>query len=204
MEYFWGSLQLAASHNTLLAYALLYWAAIFLGSIAIFPALLLAFEGFFGHAGVLVAASIIIIADVSADMLWYSLGRSVAGTRLGSAIKRRMPVTEKVEHHITRHIRRWLFLAKFLYGFSLPMIFCAGWSRVRFSRFFAASVISIVAWLPIAIAICYLLSSAVGFLAGAATFRKLELLLTIGLGIIFLLQYIASKTLAPVLKEEEV
>ena len=86
-----ANVGLLASQNLLLAYFIIYVATIFLGNISAFVSFWVIAEGYFGAWGVPALILTIFLADLSGDLLWYSLGRGTRNTRFGNWIRRRLP-----------------------------------------------------------------------------------------------------------------
>lgn len=182
-----------AGHNLFLAYLVIYCATIFLGNIGAFVSLWVAFSGAFGAwgvPGVLIAA---FAANVTGDLIWYSMGRKLRSTRFGNWLKRRAPNHEKIEAHVAERGPRWMLFAKFAYGSNFPIIFALGWTRLPFPQFFRRSLLAIAIWLPIILGVSYGLYSSLSPLAAIATIKHFELLFLAGLVAFIVLQYVLAK-----------
>jgi membrane protein DedA with SNARE-associated domain len=187
-----------ASQNIFLAYLIVYVATIFLGNIGAFTSFWVAFQGglgTWGVPGVIIAA---FAANVSGDLLWYAMGRTLRATRLGAWIKRRFPNHEKFDEHIAERGPRWMLFAKFAYGSNFPILFSLGWARFPFHRFFRRSLLAIALWLPIIIGVSYGLYSSLSPLAAIATIKHFEVLFLAGLVGFIILQIILGKIIGKV------
>ncbi len=184
-----ADIGLLASQNRFLAYFIIYIATIFLGNISAFASFWIVFQGFFGPWGVPFLILTIFAADLSGDLLWYSLGNTLRDTRLGNFLKNHLPHHEKLERRIHKNGSRWVRFSKFIYASSFPIIFLVGWMRVDFKKFFKASLISIITWLPILTGLAYGLISGLSPLNAISTFKKFEVAFFIGLVLFFVLDY---------------
>ena len=188
-----SNIGLLASQNTFLAYFIVYLVTIFLGNLSAFAGLWLVFRGYFGIAGVPLMVGTIFLSDLSADVLWYSLGRATRGTRFGNWVKGHLPWHDKIERTIHRNGRGWLFVSKFVYGSTVPIGFSIGWATMEFKKFFRNSVFSILAWLPILLLLGYGLVSGLSPLRALAVFHNFEWVFLIGLVLFIILDYLIAK-----------
>jgi membrane protein DedA with SNARE-associated domain len=178
-----------AGHNLLLAYLVVYLATIFLGNIGAFLALWAAFQGGLGAWGVPAVLVAAFAANVTGDILWYSMGRWLRTTRFGTWIKRRAPQHEKIETHVAERGPRWMLFAKFAYGSNFPIIFAIGWTRLPFGRFFRRSLLAIAIWLPVILGVSYGLYSSLSPLAALIEIKHFELLFLAALILFIILQF---------------
>lgn len=182
-----------AGQNIFLAYLIIYGATIFFGNIGAFISLWVTFQGGLGIWGILFTLIAIFAANVSGDLLWYTMGRTLRTTRLGGWIKNRFPNHGKFDDHIERNGPRWMLFAKFVYGSNFPIIFSLGWAGYPLPRFFRRSLLAIALWLPIIVGVSYGLYSSLSPLAGVAEIKHFEILLLAALVAFFLLQYGIAK-----------
>lgn len=187
------TLRILADQNLFLAFFIIYLGTIFFGNISAFATFWIAFRGGFGAWGIPLAALVIFAAEVSGDMLWYSLGSTLRDTRLGTFLKNRLPNHEKLESKIQTKIVRMVVLSKFIYASSFPIIFMIGWSRVAFKRFFRASSLTLAAWVPLLMGIAYGLFSSLSPLGAIATFRQFEINFFIGIAAFIVANYFLTK-----------
>ncbi len=190
------SLQLLATQNYFLAYLIIFISAIFIGDIAVFPVLWLVVKGFLGSTGPSLFIITIFTAGISGDLLWYSLGRLLRDTKLGSFIKNHIPRNEKIEKHIQSRTGKWIILSKIIPWSNFPIIFMLGWFKINFKKFIKIDVMAILTWLIIFIAISYSLIAGLGGLGplkSQETFERLERLLLPGVAIFFLINYLGKK-----------
>ena len=196
MDILSSHVALLAGQNIFLAYLLVYLATIFLGNIGAFASFWVAFQGGLGPwgvPGVLVGA---FAANVTGDMLWYAMGRTLRATRFGGWIKNRFPNHGKFDGHIERKGPRWMLFAKFAYGSNFPIIFSLGWAQYDFKKFFRRSLLAIAVWLPAILGISYGLYSSLSPLAAVQTIKHFEVLFLAGLVAFIILQYILARIIA--------
>lgn len=159
--------------NPLGAYFVIYLATIFLGNISAFVSFWVIFEANFGLLGFLCLIATIFLADMTGDLLWYSLGRSLRDTRFGLWVETHLPGHAKAEALFQRKGQKWLFMSKFVLGFAPPIVFSIGWSGMDFKTFYKNSLLSILLWLPILTLLSYGIVSGLAPLA-ATDFRRVE------------------------------
>ena len=196
-----ANIGLLAGQNLLLAYFIIYVAIIFVGNISAFASFWIIFQGYFGAWGVPLLILTIFLADFTGDLLWYSLGRATHDTRLGNWIRRRRPGWhEKVENVFENNGRRWIIFSKFIYAAAFPVIFSAGWSRMKFKRFVRASLLSIAIWLPILLGLAYGITAGLSPLGAVSIFKNFELTFFVGLVLFLILDYFLAKAIARALE----
>lgn len=193
MSSFLTDIGLIASQNHFLAYFIVYLVTIFLGNISAFAGFWIAARGFFGSWGIPFLILTIFVADISGDLLWYSLGSALRDTRFGNWVKNRIRGHEKIEARLHKNGAHWIFVSKFLYASSFPIIFTVGWCKVGFKKFFKTSLLSILLWVPILSAIAYGLTLGLYSLGSLAIFKRLEVIFFVGLGLFLLADYFAAK-----------
>jgi len=192
-----------ASQNIFLAYVIIYGATIFFGNIGAFASLWVAFQGDLGAWGVLGVLVAAFVANVTGDIVWYSLGRGLRATRLGRWIKNRFPNHIKFDEHIERKGPRWMLFAKFAYGSNFPILFSLGWARYDFRRFIRRSLLAIAIWLPVILGVSYGLYSSLSPLAGISTIKTFEVLFLAGLVTFIIVQYVFTRIAERFFGEEE-
>lgn len=201
---FISDIGLLASQNIFLAYFIIYIATIFLGNISAFISFWIVFQGSFGAWGVPFFILTIFCANLSGDLLWYSLGRATRDTRLGNWILRRLPKWhEKLDNAFERNGKRWIILSKFFYASAFPVVFSAGWSRMGFRKFFRISLLSILTWLPILLGLVYGLTSGLSPLRAVSIFKNFEAVFFVGLGLFLFLDYLLAKMVGWVFEEKK-
>ncbi|OGY99754.1 MAG: hypothetical protein A2945_02030 [Candidatus Liptonbacteria bacterium RIFCSPLOWO2_01_FULL_52_25] len=182
-----------ASQNLFLAFFIVYLATIFLGNVSAFATFWIAFRGGFGAWGTPLALIAIFAAEVSGDLLWYSLGNKLRDTRLGTFIKNYLPRHEQLEQKMQKRNVRYVVLSKFIYASSFPIVFMVGWSRVAFKRFFKTSALTLAVWVPLLMGIAYGLFSGLSPLGAIATFRQFEINFFIGIAAFIVANYFLTK-----------
>jgi membrane protein DedA with SNARE-associated domain len=178
--------------NPIGAYFIIYLATIFLGNISAFVSFWIIFEANFGIVGFLFLMLIVFLSDMTGDHLWYSMGRSLRGTRFGLWVETHMPGHAKAEAMVKRKGRQWLFLSKFVLGLAPPIVFSIGWSGMNFKTFYKNSLFSILLWLPILMALSYGIVSGLAPLA-ATDFRRLEWIALGGFALFIIADYALAK-----------
>ena len=182
-----------ASQNLPLAYFIIYLATIFLGNVSAFAGFWFAAQGYFGPWGIPFLIATVFLANFSGDLLWYTLGRKLHKTRFGNWIKNHIPGYEKIAGRVERNGKRLIFLAKFLYSSSFPVIFAVGWTQMEFRRFVRTSILSILLWLPILLGLAYAVISGLSPLDAVDDLKRFEVTFLIGLVLFLVLDYLIAK-----------
>lgn len=156
-----------AGKNPFGTYLVIYFASVILGNIGSFAGFWIVFEANFGFVGFLFLILIIFLADMTEDLVWYSLGRSLRGTRFGLWIEKHIPGHAKAEAMVKEKGLQWLYLSKFIEGGAPVITFSIGWIGVDFKRFYKNSVLSILLWLPVLTGLAYAIISGLAPLAAA-------------------------------------
>lgn len=185
-----------ASQNLFLAYFIIYLATIFFGNVSSFVSFWVVYQGgHFGPWGIPLLIPTIFLANVTGDLFWYSLGRGTRDTRFGHWVKRHLPWHERIERALTRNGKKWIFLSKFIYASSFPVLFSVGWTNMEFKKFFRNSVLSILTWLPVLFGLAYGLASGLSPLRAVTLFRDFEFTFFVGLGLFIFLDYLLAKVI---------
>lgn len=179
---------LLISQNQLAVYLLAYLSIIFLGNIGAFVGFWLALSGVLGGWGIVLMITIALLADITADFFWYSIGRFLRDTRFGIFIKNHLPYHRTVEAGFQKRYRRWIFLAKFVFFSNFAVIFLAGWAKIKFSELFKISLLALLIWEPLLLFLTYVLTSSLTPLSAVSIFKKIEYLLSAGI-VAFLVFY---------------
>lgn len=182
-----------SSHDLFLAYFIIYIATIFLGNISAFAGFWFIFQGYLGAWGVPLLVITIFLADMSGDLLWYTLGRTLRGTRFGGWVKNHLPGYHKAEAKVEKHGKRLIFLSKFLYASAFPVIFSVGWTQMEFKKFFKNSVFSILVWLPILLGLAYGVISGLWPLHDVFLVKNFEWAFLVGLIVFIILDYFLAR-----------
>lgn len=197
MANFLTNIGLLAGQNPFLAYFIIYLVTIFLGNISAFASLWLALRGYLGTWGVPWILLTIFAAEATGDLLWYALGRTLRETRFGNFVKNHLPGHSKIEQNLERNGRNWIFLSKFLYGSTFPIIFLVGWTKTDFKKFFQTSLVALLLWLPILTGLAYGLIFSLTPLGAIAAFKvifkKFEFVFFFGLGLFVVADYFLAK-----------
>jgi len=195
MGNFLTNFGLLAGQNQFLAYFIIYLATIFLGNISAFASFWVVLRGFFGAWGIPFLILTVFLANISGDLLWYSLGKALRDTKFGIWIKNHLPHHAGIEAHLQRNGTRWVFFSKFFYAAAFPVIFLVGWSKIEFKKFFRASFLSIISWLPILTGLAYGLVIGLSPLRAVSFFKKFEIVFLLGLGLFVFLDYLLARLL---------
>lgn len=187
------SFAILAGQNPFLAYFIVYVATIFLGNISAFTSFWIVLRSDLSDSNIPLLILVIFLANVSGDLLWYTLGKYLRDTRFGNWIRNRIPGHERIERSLQHSGRKWMFLAKFFYASSFPVIFSIGWSKMAFKRFFKNSLLATCMWLPILLGLAYGLISGLSPLAAATAFQNVEWFFFIGLALFIVLDYLLAK-----------
>src|SRR6185369_9683131 len=188
------TIGLLASQNLPLAYLLIYLLTIPLGNIGALGAFVLAYGGSLGPFGFPLVIVTIFLSDISTDMLAYSTGKVLRGTRFGNWIKNHLPHHAKIEAHLQKHTRRFIFLSKFLYLSSFAIIFLVGWTSCEdFKTFLKNSMQAAAIWVPFITILSTLLVSSLSYLHAANIIHHIEILFLFGILGYLLLNFGASR-----------
>ena len=176
-----------------LAYFIIYISTIFLGNISAFAAFWIVLHGVLGFWGVPLLILTIFAANISGDLLWYSLGGALRDTRFGNFVKNHLPHHTKIERAIKRNGASWIFMAKFLYASSFPIVFSVGWARIEFRKFFRTSLLSAVILLPILTGLAYGLFAGLSPLRAVSIFKNFEVVFIMGIALFFVADYFLAR-----------
>ncbi len=121
-------------------YPLIFVITIFEGPIVTVVSSFLASLGYFN---VFIVYAVVVIADMTADVLWYLVGyfgRAHFIERYGHYLGITAERIIKLERHFSAHAGKTIFLAKITHAIGLPFIIAAGMARVRFKTFVSYSL----------------------------------------------------------------
>ncbi len=96
--------------------------------------------GFLVHIKVLnffIAYFVIVLADVTADVLWYSLGRFARGfvEKIGHLFGVSKSKLESLDNHFIDKGNRTVFFGKFILGMEVAVLVAAGMAKYDFRKF---------------------------------------------------------------------
>jgi membrane protein DedA with SNARE-associated domain len=127
-------------------YVILFLLVAIEGPIAILLASAAASTGLMRPVLVFISAA---LGNLTADMLWYTLGYMGKtewlfhfGRRLGI----RPSLIEHLKHNMIKHATRVLFLAKLTVSFVIPSLIAAGLLRIPWKRWFPYFIIAETLW----------------------------------------------------------
>ena len=187
-----ASIGLLGSHNLFLAYFIIYIAIIFLGNISAFASFWIVFQGYFGPWGVPFLLIAIYAGNVSGDLLWYTMGRTLQETKFGNWIRKHTPGYEKAAAAVERNGRGLMMVSKFIVASAFPVMFSVGWTKMPFKKFVRTSLLSALLWLPVLIGLSYAVVSGLSPLHAVAIIRDFEWLFFVGLGLFIILDYLLA------------
>ena len=98
--------------NPLGAYFIIYLATVIFGNISAFLSFWIIFTANLGLIGFLFFVLTIFLAETSADILWYSLGRLLRDTRFGLWVEDHLPGHARIQAMFQSKSRKWLLLVK--------------------------------------------------------------------------------------------
>ena len=201
MTEFFTNVGLLASQNHFLAYFIIYFATIFLGNIASFAGFWLALSGSLGNWGVPLLMATICFSEITGDLLWYGLGRTLRDTNFGNFVKNHLPKHEKIEAALHKKKRFWIFISKYIFAASFPIIFMVGWARVDFKKFWRTSLLSIVTWVPFLSFLAFVLIAGVSPLGAVDAFKQIEKRFFISIMLFLVVDFVLSRGIAAMLRK---
>jgi len=184
--------------TALWAYIILYFSIIIFGNAVAFSAFILAFLGGLGRWGMLLVTLTVVLADLSGDSLWFTLGKKLRDTKVGNFIKRHLPHHNLIQKHLHEDSLKWLYVSKFVSSVTAPFLFLLGWSQnISWKKFFEANVKTTIFWALILLATSTIIGSGLLPFISPESFEKIEVTITIVVVFIiifqFLVKYIAKK-----------
>ena len=124
-----------------------------------------------GHMNLALAVSAAMIATVSADALWYALGRSLGARVLGIVCRFSLDpdsVIRSAKERFLAHRARYVVLAMFLPGLNPIAAGLAGVVSIRPERFLLYAAVGALLWSGAWISLGYACSDVITFLATRA------------------------------------
>ena len=124
-----------------------------------------------GHMNLALAVSAAMIATVSADALWYALGRSLGARVLGIVCRFSLDpdsVIRSAKERFLAHRARYVVLAMFLPGLNPIAAGLAGVVSIRPERFLLYAAVGALLWSGAWIILGYACSDVITFLATRA------------------------------------
>lgn len=142
----------------------------------------------------------VLAADISGDILWYFLGRTLRDTGFGNFIHGHLPRHEKIDSSIQEKGAKLIFFSKFIYASSFPIIFSVGWARLDFKKFFRMSLLSILAWVPLLTLLSYGLFSGISLFRAIKLFKRFEIIIFLALICFVTINYALAKIVKRILR----
>ena len=171
-------------------YFLVYISTVIIGGPASFSSLWLAFFGHFGYLGTFYTILAVLSANLTTDFGFYTLGRTLQGTRLGHYLEKKFSRSKKIREYFHEGGLNWLFVAKFLQSTSSPLIFLAGWSNIPFKKFAKITLSATALWFVIILGTIYILGSGIIPLRTVGLFRTFETTLIASLIFFIILHFV--------------
>jgi len=177
----------------------LFFSTLIIGNVVSFTALWIGFREYSNTRILPFIILTLIAADLIGDILWYSLGRLGRDTRFGNFLHNHLPRQKKIETHIQKSSRQWIFLSKYIPSSTFAIIFSVGWARVEFKKFWPVSLAAIFSSLAIIIGLSWGLSAGLSLLEAVAFFKRFERILLVGVILFVAVSYIISKGITKIL-----
>lgn len=193
MEAFISQLTFFLRHNIVTVFPLIYFATILGGNILAFTIFWVGFAANFGGWRIVAVFGVVALAEVSGDLVWFSIGRLSRNTAFGNWVKSHLPGHDHVEDILHSQGKKLLYLSKFAYGSAAVVIFSLGWSGMRLKTFLKNSALSVVIGLPVVFFLAYGLFSGLSPITAVTQFKHLEILFLIAIVSFFVLQWLLSK-----------
>lgn len=188
-----------------LTYLFFYIAIVFLGNIFSFISFLTIIKSNLGMFYLLIMFLLAYLANISGDILWFSLGKALRDTRLGNFIFNRFaPQNLKAEEIIHKNGIKFFIFSKFFStgGF---FAFALGWAKKDFKKTINLSLVTSF----FLVLIIYIIS--IGIILGLTSlskvsnlFEKAEFLFIFGLILFILLEFFISKIIKKILNSNKV
>jgi membrane protein YqaA with SNARE-associated domain len=188
-----------------LTYLFFYIAIVFLGNIFAFIGFLTIIKSGAGIIYILIMFLLAYLANISGDILWFSLGKALRDTRLGNFIFNRFaPQNLKAEEIIHKKGIKFFIFSKFFStgGF---FAFALGWAKKDFKKTINLSLVTSF----FLVLIIYIIS--IGIILGLTSlskvsnlFEKAEFLFIFGLILFILLEVLISKIIKKILNSNKV
>jgi len=184
--------------TALWAYIVLYFSIIIFGNAVAFSAFILAFLGGLGRWGMLLVTLTVILADLSGDTLWFTLGKKLRDTKPGNFIKRHLPHHDLIQKHLHEDSLKWLYVSKFVSSVTAPFLFLMGWSQnVSWKKFLEANLKTTIFWVLILLTASTVIGSGLLPFVSAESFKKIEVTITVVVVVIIifelLMKYLSKK-----------
>ncbi len=98
-----------------------------------------------GHLNIYAVFGVVLLGDLTADTLYYALGR-FGGVRIigkyGRYLRIQDDQVKSLEAHFQKHAGKTLFAGKFAHSLGSVVLFAAGIGRVPYRKFFVLNLLS--------------------------------------------------------------
>jgi len=126
----------------LLAYLIIFVGVMIEGEGIILLASVFALQG---HLSWPILALVVIAGTIIGDVLWYSAGKHLKGTKFGCWLDRRYEKPgERMGAWIISRFHWYAIVSKFMYFTTRPTIFLAGWHNFEFKKFLRITIYSTI------------------------------------------------------------
>lgn len=155
-----------------------FFGMFFAGETVLFPSIYLAIIGFISWQMLIVIA---VVANVSSDFMWYSIGRWLKSRYKGKKIYEvkflnfTTKAFKKASEMFEKHGPKMLIGSKFIYGTRSAVQIVAGYKHMSLKTYFKFNSAAILVWLTILVTLGALLS--IGFLSFGRSIKQVELIL---------------------------
>lgn len=151
--------EIASHGEALLAYILVGLGTILFGNLVALPAILLGFKGVLGQNGWITIPASVLVGHLTGDVIWYTLGRSLANTRFGEWLRKRLPKHKRIDAFFESGSVYVLSVSKLLAASTAPILFLLGWYQTEPGKYARLSGISAAVWFASVIIFSFLLYS---------------------------------------------
>lgn len=138
-----------------------------------------------------------LISFISVEILVYIIGRIIRTSRFGWRLNRQLEENERMQKYkrfLHESATKLLVLSRFLVGANFIVLLLAGWSKVKFSKFFKAYFSGLLLWLIIMTGVIYGFLSGIYSIPGGNSFHKFEIGIAVVLVLLFAGEYMLKRT----------
>lgn len=138
-------LEFISGLHPFILYPFLFVGVIVVGGVVLLPAMYLSL---LGPVSLILLFLTAILAGISADSLWYYVGKSAKKERLYSLafVQKRIEEAKKFSNFYTERGVLLAFLTKFVYGTRIASHVLAGMHKVNFMKFLGATALGTTVW----------------------------------------------------------
>jgi len=169
-----------AGINHLMAYILIFFGAMIAADITAIAASIIAYNNYLGWLGIIAAS---MLGAYTSDNCIYALGKKLRNNKYGEWIENHLPYREKVERYLTNNHIGMVTLAKFIFGFNIPVLFMSGYLGLNEKMLKKSIKIAVAVWALVIFPLGYLIAVAID--GGLAQFGWKKMELSIAVAIVF-------------------